>query len=178
MDRGVWWATVHRVTKSQTWLSNWACTHTKIPPSEVSHAHHLLLPLSYQLASWLFFWTWQQPPYPSPWVVSVCCNSSSSLKTDSYFQQAYLVTSFPYSKPVNGSPLVSKLNKTPAGIQGKPFTIRLQFSFSALSPSILCWSRAPFISVPVRQLNSFLLLVFTAMFLLPRMSFCPSKIGL
>ena len=21
MDRGVWWATVHRVTKSQTWLS-------------------------------------------------------------------------------------------------------------------------------------------------------------
>ena len=30
MDRGVWRATVHDVTKSQTWLSNWAhtCTHT------------------------------------------------------------------------------------------------------------------------------------------------------
>ena len=93
--------------------------------------------------------------------MSVCCNSSSSLLTDSYFQQAYLVTSFPYSKPFNGSPLISKLNETPpAGIQGKPFTIRLQFSFSALSPSILCWSHAPFISVPVIQLTSFLLPCF------------------
>ena len=24
MDRGVWWATVHEVSKSWTWLSNWA----------------------------------------------------------------------------------------------------------------------------------------------------------
>ena len=23
MDRGIWWATVHRVTKSQAWLRNW-----------------------------------------------------------------------------------------------------------------------------------------------------------
>ena len=28
MDRGAWQATVHRVTKSQTWLSVSACTHT------------------------------------------------------------------------------------------------------------------------------------------------------
>ena len=28
MDRGVWWATVHGVAKSQTWLSNW--THTQV----------------------------------------------------------------------------------------------------------------------------------------------------
>ena len=28
MDRQAWWATVHRVTKSQTWLSNKAHTHT------------------------------------------------------------------------------------------------------------------------------------------------------
>ena len=28
MDRGAWWATVHVVMKSQTWLSDWACTHT------------------------------------------------------------------------------------------------------------------------------------------------------
>ena len=28
MGRGAWWATVHRVTKSQTWLSDWAWTHT------------------------------------------------------------------------------------------------------------------------------------------------------
>ena len=28
MDRGAWWAAVLRVTKSQTWLSDWAHTHT------------------------------------------------------------------------------------------------------------------------------------------------------
>ena len=27
-DRGAWWATVHGVAKSQTWLSIWAHTHT------------------------------------------------------------------------------------------------------------------------------------------------------
>ena len=27
MDRGSWQATVHGVAKSQTWLSDWACTH-------------------------------------------------------------------------------------------------------------------------------------------------------
>ena len=27
MDRGAWWATVHGVAKSQTWLSDWAHTH-------------------------------------------------------------------------------------------------------------------------------------------------------
>ena len=29
MDRGAWWATVHRVTKSQTRLSDLACTHAR-----------------------------------------------------------------------------------------------------------------------------------------------------
>ena len=28
MDRAAWWATVHGVTKSQTQLGDWACTHT------------------------------------------------------------------------------------------------------------------------------------------------------
>ena len=27
MDRGAWWATVHGVSKNQTWLSNWTHTH-------------------------------------------------------------------------------------------------------------------------------------------------------
>jgi len=26
MVRGAWWAIVHGITNSQTWLSNWACT--------------------------------------------------------------------------------------------------------------------------------------------------------
>ena len=29
MDRGAWWATVHRVAKSWMWLSNWPCTHLR-----------------------------------------------------------------------------------------------------------------------------------------------------
>ena len=28
MSRKAWWATVHGSTKSRTWLSDWACTHT------------------------------------------------------------------------------------------------------------------------------------------------------
>ena len=27
MNRGAWWSTVYGVAKSQTWLSDWACTH-------------------------------------------------------------------------------------------------------------------------------------------------------
>ena len=30
MDRGAWWVTVHGIEKSQTWLSNWACTHIPV----------------------------------------------------------------------------------------------------------------------------------------------------
>ena len=35
MDRGAWWATVHRAAKSQTRLSNWACTCTLRQGSQV-----------------------------------------------------------------------------------------------------------------------------------------------
>ena len=27
MNRGAWWAPVHRITKSWTWLRNWVCIH-------------------------------------------------------------------------------------------------------------------------------------------------------
>ena len=30
MDRGVWWATVHGIAKSWTWLSNWARTYAQV----------------------------------------------------------------------------------------------------------------------------------------------------
>ena len=29
-DRGVWWATVHEVAKSQTWLREWAHIHIAV----------------------------------------------------------------------------------------------------------------------------------------------------
>jgi len=28
MDKEAWWATVHGVTKNQTWLSDWTCVHS------------------------------------------------------------------------------------------------------------------------------------------------------
>ena len=31
IDRRAWWATVHRVTKTWAWLSNWVHTHTHTP---------------------------------------------------------------------------------------------------------------------------------------------------
>ena len=34
MDRGAWWATVHRVAKSRTWLSDFTHTHTVFFPGE------------------------------------------------------------------------------------------------------------------------------------------------
>ena len=34
-ERGSWWATVHGVTKSQTWLSDWA--HTSFSPGQSCH---------------------------------------------------------------------------------------------------------------------------------------------
>ena len=35
MDRGAWWATVHRVTKSQTWLSDFTFTFLSSSPGQV-----------------------------------------------------------------------------------------------------------------------------------------------
>ena len=39
MDRGAWWATVQRVAKSQTWLSNWA--HIFLSDIAVTHFAYL-----------------------------------------------------------------------------------------------------------------------------------------
>ena len=36
MDRGAWWVTVHRVTKSRTWLRQFS-THTHTPPTIILH---------------------------------------------------------------------------------------------------------------------------------------------
>ena len=43
MDRGTWWATVHEVSKTQTWLSNWAYTHTH------THSYHRAFKKNVQL---------------------------------------------------------------------------------------------------------------------------------
>ena len=47
VDRGAWWVTVHGVTKSQTWMSNWArtCTHAHTH----THTHTKSLPNNRQL---------------------------------------------------------------------------------------------------------------------------------
>ena len=43
VDRGAWWATVHRVTKGQTWLkrlSTHLCTQNHYPNHDVKHFYH------------------------------------------------------------------------------------------------------------------------------------------
>ena len=42
-DSGAWWATVRRVTKSQTQLSNWACIYMYISISSVQLFSHVRL---------------------------------------------------------------------------------------------------------------------------------------
>ena len=36
IDRGAWWATVHGVTKSQTWLNDWVCTHAHTHTQQIN----------------------------------------------------------------------------------------------------------------------------------------------
>ena len=41
MDRGAWWARVHEVAKSQTWLSNWAQSTVQLSPIDCRDYSHL-----------------------------------------------------------------------------------------------------------------------------------------
>ena len=45
MDRGSWRATVYRVAKSWTWLSNWTTIH--LSPCKCKHLLHSVLPTSW-----------------------------------------------------------------------------------------------------------------------------------
>ena len=48
MDRGAWWATVHGVTKSWTWLSDWVHAHacTRVRTHTHTHTHTTRLQVS------------------------------------------------------------------------------------------------------------------------------------
>ena len=50
MDRGAWWATVHGVAKSQTWLSTHACMHSTIL---ILSVYRFLNTSPYGLSTWL-----------------------------------------------------------------------------------------------------------------------------
>ena len=41
MDRRDWWATVHEVTKSWTWLSNWTHSHTLFPKAHLTSSSRI-----------------------------------------------------------------------------------------------------------------------------------------
>ena len=41
MDRGAWWARVHEIAKSQTWLSNWAQSTVQLSPIDCRDYNHL-----------------------------------------------------------------------------------------------------------------------------------------
>ena len=65
MDRGVWWATVHKVAKSHTWLSYWMCvcvgththththTHTQIYLTKNLNFDFTVLKKSCNIVNWL-----------------------------------------------------------------------------------------------------------------------------
>ena len=65
MNRGVWWATVHRVAKNWTRLSDWAHTHT--PPinslCEYIYIYFKSLCSSVVHVLWVLFLTWTYHTY-------------------------------------------------------------------------------------------------------------------
>ena len=66
MDRGAWWATVHGVTKSQTWLSDWAQSHFLTYKVSVLYTTVTVLEFGYlkEYLSPKFSWT---EPHPGLW---------------------------------------------------------------------------------------------------------------
>ena len=56
MDRAAWWATVHGVTKSQTQLRVWACTHTFLYFYSPIFSRYLLFCATHCLHSWSKRW--------------------------------------------------------------------------------------------------------------------------
>ena len=64
-SREAWWAAVHRVAKSQTWLSDWACTHDgwfNIYPEYIKNSYSPVMKknpqmtqLKTELRTWPFF---------------------------------------------------------------------------------------------------------------------------
>ena len=90
MNKGAWWATVHEVAKSRTWLRNWVHTYTHrhinvlislTLKNNLSLPHvlfHLAIPYWYQFSSIQFSHSvlsyslrprepqHTRPPYPSP----------------------------------------------------------------------------------------------------------------
>ena len=90
MDKGVWWTTVHGVTKSQTWLKWLSTQHTHmILPSPQSHVNKTenmenITKIKNNLFSaflgFLFIiptyinnsWLWKPFPKPTPFVMTLC----------------------------------------------------------------------------------------------------------
>ena len=61
MGRGTWWASIHGFEKSQTWLSNLACTQ----PNGLSSSHVWMWQLDYKegwaVKNWCFeLWCWRR----------------------------------------------------------------------------------------------------------------------
>ena len=88
MVREAWRATVHGVTKSQTWLNDWARTHSKDEPALVSYGSHTIW------ASYYLFCIYPRcchklHPFPpdicSNFTEHYFSNTPSSLMTPQYF---------------------------------------------------------------------------------------------
>ena len=79
MDTGAWQATVHRVAKSWTWLSDWACTHAPYIPtcwrvSIINGCYYYCPVAKLCLTLWPHGLQHARLPCPSP-SLGVCSNS-------------------------------------------------------------------------------------------------------
>ena len=55
MDRRAWWATVHRITQSQTWLKQFSVLPSKEYFINLSYDNHFIRAASHLLCVWLFW---------------------------------------------------------------------------------------------------------------------------
>ena len=79
MDKGTWQATVHRVAKTWTWLSDWACTHACYIPTFwrvfiINGCYYYCSVAKFCLDSVTPWMQHARLPCPSP-SLEVCCNS-------------------------------------------------------------------------------------------------------
>ena len=72
MDRRAWRATVHGVTKSWTWLSNWVCTHVLKVKTEWLSGSRMVVRVRV-IPPWSWGWLGSVPPSITTEDQTACC---------------------------------------------------------------------------------------------------------
>ena len=127
MDRGAWRATVHGVTKIQSWPSTYPCvhTHTHTP----THAYPALRSFSYLVVITLFIWLhciMQNLPISrrDSLQLSHVGSAVAAHRLSCSFAYGILVP----QQGLNLCPLHCKVDSSPLGHQGSPYLVVFQCS--------------------------------------------------